>query len=315
MFAFVRRPLKTGWIGCAPQGAQCAFALVERPAGQRPVLRWTVRADWSRPVEALRRLQRSHALRRHPRVALLQPGQYQCIGLDAPADVPREDWGAALRWQLKDSVDFAVDDAAIDLLALPEGTAHRAQPQVIVVAAPAAQVQPLMLLARDAGAPWHAIDVGETALRNLSALCEPDGRAQALLHCQAQHATLAVTYRRELLSTRRVDIAIDQLTDAREGVRQNAFDHLVLELQRTLDGFERAFGLVSLARLLVAPMPARQRFIDALRPLVYVPVEPLELADLVDLSAAPELAGDEIEQNRQLSAIGAALRDDAAHAR
>ena len=93
-----------------------------------------------------------------------------------------------------------------DVLAVPEGTSYRAQPQVIAVAAAANQVRPLVECAVDAGAPWQAIDITETALRNLSALVEPEGRAQALLHCQRGHATLVVTHGGELLATRQMEL-------------------------------------------------------------------------------------------------------------
>ncbi len=310
MLSFRARSLLPGWIGCVPLGAHSSVALVQRRPGERPALRWLADTDWTRPEQALRQLRRQHALHRHRRVALLQPAQYQCLTLDAPADLPREEWRAAMRWQLEDSVDFAVDSAAVDLLAVPEGLSYREQPQVIVVAAAAEQVRPLMEQAHDAGMPWHAIDIGETALRNLSVLAEREGQAQALLHCQPGHATLVITCRGELLSIRRMDLALEQLDHEDEQQRLAAFDHAVLELQRTLDGFERAYGQASLARLLVGPMPGQQRFLDHVTPLLYVPVERLDLASLVDLDALPGLADDATRLNHHLYAIGAALRDD-----
>ena len=295
------------------------MALVQRCAGAKPAIRWSVDAPWAQPTRALQQLRRSRALHRHRRVALLQRSQYQCVAMDAPADVPRPDWAAAVRWQLKDTVDFAVDSAAIDVLAVPEGTSYRAQPQIIAVAAAAAQVRPLVEQAADAGTPWQAIDITETALRNLGALVEPEGRAQALLHCQAGHATLVVSYGGELLSTRQLELALAlpdvahahanaDATDA--AARTLAYDQAGLELQRTLDGIERAFGQVTLARLLITPMPGVQALCDHLAPLLYVPVAPLHLAEVLDFSAVPALLTDAALLNRHLCAIGAALRED-----
>ena len=307
-----------GWIGCAPQGDHIAAALVQRCAGAKPAIRWSVDAPWAQPTRALQQLRRSRALHRHRRVALLQRSQYQCVAMDAPAGVPRPDWAAAVRWQLKDTVDFAVDSAAIDVLAVPEGTSYRAQPQIIAVAAAAAQVRPLVEQAADAGTPWQAIDITETALRNLGALVEPEGRAQALLHCQAGHATLVVSYGGELLSTRQLELALalPEVTDANAdasadaAARTLAYDQAGLELQRTLDGIERAFGQVTLARLLITPMPGVQALCDHLAPLLYVPVAPLHLAEVLDFSAVPALLTDAALLNRHLCAIGAALRED-----
>jgi MSHA biogenesis protein MshI len=296
-------------VGCAPTGEHTALALVQPGADGKPAVRWTTTEPWAQPVAALQRLRRSRQLHRHRCVALLQHHQYQCMTLDAPADVPRDDWAAAVRWQLKDSVDFAVDAAAIDVLAVPEGTSYRAQAQLIAVAAAEAQVRPLVEQAADAGAPWTAIDIVETALRNLSALVEPEGRAQALLHCQAHHATLVVTYGGELLSTRQLDLSLALPDDADDALRQQAYEHAGLELQRTLDGIERAFGQVTLARLLVTPMPGVQALCAHLGPLLYVPVAPLVLDEVLDLSAVPDLLAEPALFNHRLCAIGAALRD------
>ena len=287
-----------------------ALALVQRPAQGLPAIRWTADAAWDQPTRALQGLRRSRALHRHQRVALLQRAQYRCVAMDAPADVPRADWAAAVRWQLRDTVDFPVDSAAVDVLAVPDGTSYRAQAQLIAVAAAADQVRPLVEQAADAGTPWQAIDITETALRNLSALVEPDGRAQALLHCEAQHATLVVTYGGELLSTRQMELSLALADDASPAEREHAYDQAGLELQRTLDGIERAFGQVTLARLLISPMPGVQALCDHLGPLLYVPVLPLQLAEVLDFSAVPGLLTDATLLNRHLCAIGAALRDD-----
>lgn len=309
MFGLSRGSLLPGWVGCAPAGEHTAFALVQPGAHGKPAVRWTADEPWAQPVAVLQQLRRSRALHRHRCVALLQRHQYQCVTMDAPADVPRDDWAAAVRWQLKDTVDFAVDTAAVDVLAVPEGTSYRAQAQLIAVAAAEAQVRPLVEQAADAGAPWQAIDIVETALRNLGALVEPEGRAQALLHCQARHATLVVTYGGELLSTRQLELALVGLEAADEARRQQAYDQAGLELQRTLDGIERAFGQVTLARLLITPMPGVQALCEHLAPLLYVPVAPLALEEALDFSAVPDLLADPGALNRHLCAIGAALRE------
>ena len=308
VFGFRRGSLLPGWIGCAPQGDQLCVALVQTLADGRPAVRWTALEPWQQPTPTLQALRRSRALHRHRCVALLQRAQYQCVAMDAPADVPRAEWPQAVRWQLKDTVDFAVDSAALDVLAVPEGTSYRAQAQLIAVAASAAQVAPLVAQASDAGTPWQAIDIAETALRNLSALLEPADRAQALLHCQPSHATLVVTYRGELLTTRQLDLALLGADAADPARRAQAFEQAGLELQRTLDGIERAFGQVTLARLLITPMAGVRALCEHLGPLLYVPVQPMVLDQVLDLSAVPDLAADPARLNQQLIAIGAALR-------
>ena len=286
------------------------LAHVQQPAGQRPSVRWVAIEPWAKPGRSLRGLDRRRALGRCRRVLVLSRDQYRTTTLDTPADVPRADWAAATRWQLKDTVDFAVDSAAVDVLAVPEGTSYRAQAQLIAVAAAEAEVRPLVELAHRAGLPWQAIDINETALRNLGALVEPPGRAQALLHCQPSHSTLVVTYGGELLASRQFELTLGQLASSNGVSRQQAYDQAVLELQRTLDGIERSFGQVSLSRLVITPMPGLERLCEHLGPLLYVPVAAFDAEAALDLSEVPQLLVEPGLLNSHLCAIGAAMRGD-----
>lgn len=304
MFDWPRRSLLPGWVGCVPQGAQWLLACVERPSGERPVLRWVDEA------EALPRLRRTRELQRHRLVAVVPRGQYQCLPMDAPADVPREDWAGAMRWQLRDVVDFPVEAAAVQVLAVPEQASSRPQPQLIAVAAAHEALRGLIDPARAAGLDWGALDIAETALRNLSALVAPAGRAHALLHVDGQQGLLVVTYDGELLMSRQIDATATALAHEDEAVRTAAWDRAGLELQRTLDGVERQFSRVELSELRITPMPGVEAFCDHLRELLYVPVAALQLAEALDLSAVPALADSPERLHAHLGAIGAALRQD-----
>jgi MSHA biogenesis protein MshI len=301
-----RKSFSPGWVAMAPQGERVRLAHVVHTEGERPALRWVCTSPWGEPAQALRVLRRAHGLQRQRTVAVLQRAQYQLLAMDAP-EVPREEWRDALRWRLKDMVEFPVDNAGIELLEVPGSPAQRRAPALIAVAAPHTSLAPLADAGHDAGLPWLAIDVAETALRNLAALAEEPGRGQALLHVGEAHSTLVVTWQGELLLARHIDVTHTQLTDQDEGARQQSFERASLELQRTLDSVERQFSQASLARLLVAPGTPLAEFIRYVGDLVYVPVAAFELGALIDLSAVPELS-DAVEQAAYLPAIGAALR-------
>jgi MSHA biogenesis protein MshI len=294
-----------GWVAVAPAGVAAHAAHVVWPTGARPQLRWAAAADWSDPHAGLRQLQRSHGLQRHRGVALLQRHQYQLLPLDAP-DVPHESWRDAVRWQLKDMVDFPVDDAAIDLLEIPADTSQRGRTGLLAAVAPRRELLGLLHAGDDLGWPWTALDLPDTALRNLSALSEHEGRAQALLGLGDAGSWLVVTAGGELLLSRQIDASRAQICTPDGEAGQVLRDRIALELQRTLDHCERLFNRVSLTRLLVGPRVAPD-FLAFLGELLYLPVQGFDLADLVDLSAAPALA-DADEQSRYLCAIGAALR-------
>ena len=295
-----------GWVAMAPQGGRVHAVHVVSEAGRKPALRWACTEAWADPAQALRALRRTRPLQQHRTVALLQHAQYQLLTLDAP-DLPRAEWRDAMRWRLKDMVDFPVDNAGIDVIDIPADPQQRRQPSLIAITAPRSALQPLADAASDAGAPWHAIDVPETALRNIAVLAAAAGRGEALLHVGRAHSTLVVTAQGELLMSRHIEVTLDQLSEPDTGLRQQSFERACLELQRTLDNVERQFSHANLARLQVAPGAPLLAFIEYVRDLVYVPVSAFDLATLIDLSAVPGLT-DPTEQAAYLPAIGAALR-------
>jgi len=305
---WVRRSTRSGWVAVAPRGAFAFVARVRTSPGERPSLRAVGRIDWADPAQALRRLRRQHHLNQYRCVGLLERHQYHLQALDAP-EVEREHWRDALRWQLREQVDFPVEDAAIDLLEIPAELSQRGRASVLAVVAAHADIAPLAHAADDANTPWTALDVPETALRNIAALHETDGHAAALLHVGERECALVITARGELLQSRVIDhIAHHHLRDDGESYHRVAFERIGLELQRSFDNFERLFGRVRISRLLVAGAQL-DLFLDSLRTQLDQPVVPLQLDSVMDLDATPELA-DPAAQADYLHAIGAALRSD-----
>lgn len=303
---FRRRAVEPGWVAFAPQGDRAHVAHVVCDAGRRPALRWVSTEPWSNPSQSLRALRRKRPLQHQRLVALLQHGQYQLLTLDAP-ELPRAEWRDATRWRLKDLVDFPVDSAGIDVLDIPSDPQQRRQTLMFAVAAARAALAPLAEAGNDGGTPWRAIDVPETALRNIAVLGAKADRGEALLHVGHTHSTLVIVVHGELLMSRAIDVTLPQLTEADAALRQQARERACLELQRTLDNVERQFSHARVARLQVAPGALLNGFVEYVRELVYVPVLAFELGAVIDLSAVPELT-DPVEQAGYLPAIGAALR-------
>lgn len=301
----LRAGKQSGWLAMAPLGTRVHVVQLVTSAGRKPALQWACEADWRDPAATLRSLRRSHALSAN-RVAVLQPSQYQLLTLDAP-ELPREEWRDAVRWRLKEMVDFAVDDAGVDVLDIPADPHQRRRASIMAVAASRAVLAPLADAAHAAHLAWQAVDIAETALRNIAALMAEVGRGEALLHVGSTHSTLVVTAQGELLLSRNFEVTFAQLVDADVSMRQQHYERASLELQRTLDNVERQFGYANLNRVQVVPGAPLQAFIDYVRDLVYVPVVAFDLATALDLAAVPELL-DPTLQAAYLTAIGAALR-------
>ena len=240
---------------------------------------------------------------------VLGGGDYQIMTVEAPK-VPPEERKAALRFRLKDILDFPVDDATFDLVEIPldPNAAVRPQQSVFAVAARNGVVKARQAMFREARLELGTIDIPEMAQRNVSSLIEAEGRGVAMLSFDEDGGLLTVSWRGELYLSRRIDVTLAQLLDADHERKHQAFDKITLELQRSLDHFERQFSFISVARLVLAPSGARG-LEEYLSGNLYTRVETLDLASLLDLARVPELLGASAQQ-RFFVAIGAALRDE-----
>jgi len=246
----------------------------------------------------------------HRCTTVLAGGDYQMMSAEAP-NVPRDELKTAMRWRLKDILDFPVDDATFDVLDIPldPNAAARPQQSVFAVAARNGIVKARQQLFAGAKVKLAAIDIPEMAQRNVSALLERDGRGVAMLSFGEDGGLLTVSWRGELYLSRRIDVTLAQLLETDHERKHQAFDKITLELQRSLDHFERQFSFISVAKLVLAPTGATG-LDEYLSSNLYTRVETLDLATLFDLAQVPDLLGAAAQQ-RFFVALGAALRGEA----
>jgi MSHA biogenesis protein MshI len=242
---------------------------------------------------------------------VLAGGDYQMMAVDAP-NVPREELKTAMRWRLKDVLDFPVDEATFDILEIPldQNAVARPQQSVFAVAARNSVVKARQQLFARAKVKLRAIDIPEMAQRNVSALLEQDERGVAMLSFGEDGGLLTVSWRGELYLSRRIDVTLAQLLEADHERKHQSFDKITLELQRSLDHFERQFSFISVARLVLAPTAA-DGLETYLASNLYTRVETLDLGAIFDLARIPELA-DPARQQRFFVPLGAALRGEPA---
>ena len=294
-----------GWGAVVRQGGRLDLVHASVVAGQRPVLHaFDSFGIESGEADALARLAAARNLKRLRCVSLLDEGQYSVVQLEAPA-VPVEERTEALRWRLKDAVDFPVDGAALAVLDIP-GDGVR-QPGVLAIAAGAAVIGERMANFQKAGLNLEAIDIPELAVRNVAVLFEEENRGLAFVALTEGGCLLVITFRGELVLARRIDLTAEALARADADRRQQLLERLALELQRTLDNFDRQYGYVSILRLILASEFDVRGVVAALAESLYLPVLAMDLAEVADFAGVPELQGLE-RQAQGLMAIGAALR-------
>lgn len=258
----------------------------------------------------LSRLRKELRLDRYRCTTLLKSGDYQMVQVDAP-NVPMQEAKSAVRWRIRDMIDYPVESAAIDAVFIPQPDGGGRAAQMIAVAARneviAAAVRPF----HEADIQLDVIDVPELAQRNLAQCLEAEGRGLALLALDEESALLTISSGGELYLHRRIDVSLSSITAAAPEQRAALYEKLVLELQRSFDHFGRQFRNVAIARVMVTPVPGADDMRDHLAANLDVPVALLYLSEIMDFPHSPELH-EPLRQAECLQLIGAAMRDEVA---
>ncbi len=267
-------------------------------------------------------------------IALLELDDYAVYKLPAP-NVPPDELKAAARWQLKELVEGKLEQLTIDVL--QAGDDSRSQKEMLVFAARNAAIERVCQAGTASAKETRVVDVWETAQRNLqTAQASMDGladKATAALMLLPGQCLLTICAGEELYYTRRLD-ADDRLFEratstAKEAVREEVplgFEYmpgdelsfgsmeseessLIIELQRSIDVWERSWPGRPLSRLYVLSADHAEAVARLLQK---------ELG-LRTLALLPQqlFTGDALAQGQVLPAaclplLGAALRDETA---
>lgn len=239
---------------------------------------------------------------------LLAPDEYQILMVDAP-NVPVDELKTAIRYRIKDSLTCHVDDATVDVLQIPGAKNAGARVQSLyAVAASNEVIKKHISLFEKANINLSVIDIPEMAQRNIAELYETPERGLVLLVFDERGGLLTFTCDGELYLSRRLEVTSGQIRDANEEMRHQYFDRVELEVQRSLDYFDRQFHQISLSRMLVCA-PGGQELVQMLTSNLGLAVEALDVSQVMDISAVPALQRVEFV-TESLSAIGAALRQE-----
>jgi MSHA biogenesis protein MshI len=295
-----------GWLVFDVDGARVSLAHV-RP-GERPSVEFAEERDWDpKDPRSLERVAKEFGARRFACTTLLRPAEYQILLVEAPA-VKRDELKPAIRWRIKDMLDYHVDDATIDVLDIPLPPASAGRPhQMYAVAARNDTIRATIERFEKAGVPLSVIDIPDTAQRNLALLFAPDQRGVVSLAFDAHGGLITAVFDGELYLSRRLDITLAQLADADGEARARLLDRILVETQRSLDHCERSFPFFSLARVLLGPVPESLELRAHLAANLYLPVEPLELGQVMRLPAS-SASWDSEASAQWLKRLGAGLR-------
>lgn len=262
-------------------------------------------ADSDIPPELAQAI-RSNGLRGAPVVGVLAPGSYSLFQVEAP-EVEHEELKSAIRWRIKDLLDYHIDDAVLDIFDLPVSQRRSGPRMMYVVVAKQSLIRQCAGQLEALGLEIAAMDITELALRNVLALGGEPESLQALLYLPPQYGLIEIVRGDTLYLNRRIEISGNDLVDQGGFGLQELLDSLVLELQRSLDYHESQFGLGAVPTIsVIAPETRKQQLQSLADQSLAAKVR------LFDFSGSLEgLEGvDPTVLYRCLPAIGAALRSD-----
>jgi len=282
-----------GWLAATLDADTVDFAHARR----------TPPGGWQIGAYGTRRASEMH-LEGHQCTTMLRPGEYQLLMVEAP-NVPAAELKNAIRWKVKDMVEYKIDEGTIDILDIPPAdpaAASRARP-MYAVAARNELLQGRIRELEAARIPLSVIDIPETAQRNVAALYEGGERGVALAYFGQREGLLTINFRSDLYLARRLEVGVEELAgDA--GGEGGALSRVALEIQRTLDHFDRQFRHVAVAKLVIAPTPRPTRLAEFLQARFELQVVQADLREVLAFERPPE----EQAQWKLFHHFGAALR-------
>ena len=298
-----------GWLAIALSEGELRFVHGRHaPSGKSSIARFGS-AQFEAKPGAVERLAKDLQFDHHQCATLLRPGEYQMLVVEAPT-VPQAELKSAIRWRIKDLLDYHVDDATLDVLDIPpeSGQAGRNH-SMYAVAARNEVIRERVKAFETAHIPLTAIDIPEVAQRNISALHETEGRGAALLYFNNEFGLLTVTCGAELYLARRIEVGLAQILGAAVEARADLLARVVLELQRSFDHFDRQFRYVPVAKLLLGPEPEETGLYEHLKANLDMPVERIDLVERLSFNG--QGSPDAATQWQLFHLIGASLRHEA----
>lgn len=283
-------------------------ATIEWRTGERPQIKALESYQrGANDLDALKRLGIKYRQLSGQCTTLLASGEYQLLQMEIPADGERP-LRELIAEKLAAQLDQPLANFTYDAVRIPTEELAPGRPQnAYAVVAGNAVIAPKVQLFHRAKLGLATIDIPELAQRNVAALCETADRALAFLSFDQNDGLLTFTCNGELYMSRRVEVGLKQLlTDDLER-RSSVFDRVGLEVQRSMDNFDRQYGFLPLMRLLLGPHPATQPLQGYLADYLAITVDVLDLREVLDTALIPELK-EPARQAQCLLALGAALR-------
>ncbi len=245
---------------------------------------------------------------------VLHRSYYQLLLLDPPA-VEKDEVSSALKWQIKELINFPAQNAYIEYFPIPSPLAVKEK--IYVAAAQSQALQEVADIISAAGLNLKYIDISELALRNINALYGDDQCYLGLLAFDQDQAEFMITHQGNLLVSRQLAlpkaINADELNILAQEklVPPDWLNKLISEIQHSFT-YCQSQQQKELPTKFLLVTPAAE-FATYLGTLLNMPAEQVQIEKKLNFEFV--LPADEYLSLDYLIAIGAALRRSVLHAR
>jgi len=318
LFGLIKKKMHPHTLAAVcPAGTGVAVAKILRHQDVPPMLElchYQQLDSVKKPKNVLENLVKQAQLDHSLCVSLVELDDYSLVMVEAP-DVQPEELRAAIRWRIKDLIDFNIDDAVIDVFEVPETKAGRKGSMVYAVVARASRVKQRIEQLLNIGLNLEVVDIPELALRNIAALLPEDVAGVALVYIGEDKGLITITRQQTLYLSRRLATGVNALPDTLmqsndPNAIENWLDGIIVEIQRSLDYYESHFSLAPVSSLVIAPLPRElPGLVQYIAAQLDIATRMLDVQTLID----SEQPLDSQLQSQCLLAIGAALRVETAN--
>jgi MSHA biogenesis protein MshI len=292
--------------GIALAEGSFALAVVRRDADSKPSIEYcATHAVGNGIAPELKSLLDKLGVTRAPACGVVDGDDYQLVQVEAPEVLPSE-MRAAIRWRLKDAINFNVDEASVDVFEIPEPARRTQAKMLFAVAARDSAIRRISAALKPLAKGFSAIDIPELCLRNISACLPQDSKGVAMLALHEGFAQLVITRQGTVHVTRRIDTR-GGFNPHKQAQKSTDIDAgaLALELQRSLDYYESHYDQTPIGDLVVAPAHDQARTLAAaLKEETSLRISVLDVREHFNVYKSGELVTDWAS----LVALGAALR-------
>jgi MSHA biogenesis protein MshI len=307
---FLNKNRVVGWTAVAiePDGLYGVTVLAPKESGGKPcVIKCGFIPGGTINVDSLTALSKLISVDDCPWTLSLGRKAYNILVVPEPTVQPSE-LEQSIRWSIENMIDYPSAEASLAVMRIPTSQQlPNKQSYLYVAVAKKSLIESYNATFLKAGIDLQAIDVRETAQRNIAALAEKAGKGLGLLSVGKQGVQFIITCNGSLYLDRFIEESLLTNSSNDPDFIAHACERIMQQVQRSLDFVSRTLTFIEIDRVLVAPMRDKVDSFSTITQHLQVPIENLDISSIFDISSIPELSQQENQADYFFS-LGAALR-------